>query len=220
MITKETKVGELLQNPIAKDVLGLLVQYAGVNEKVILNPIVKGLKLSAIPKFAGKAIPDANQMVDAMINLFNQEADTKPLKKSNAHYWWKEAVVYQIYPRSFKDGNGDGIGDLRGIIEKLDYLKDLGVNAVWLSPIFDSPNDDNGYDVRDYRAIMKEFGTMADAEELIAGLHKSRYAPHTGPCGQPHFGRARVVYRFGEKSGRPARGLLHLAQAERGRASE
>ena len=83
-----------------------------------------------------------------------------------------QAVVYQIYPRSFKDGNGDGIGDLRGIIEKLDYLKDLGVNAVWLSPIFDSPNDDNGYDVRDYRAIMKEFGTMADAEELIAGLHK------------------------------------------------
>ncbi len=172
MITRNTKVGELLQNPIARDVLAQLVQYAGVNEKVILNPIVKGLKLSAIPKFAGKAMPDADTVIDTMIDLFNQEADTKPVSKSNEHYWWKEAVIYQIYPRSFKDGNGDGIGDLRGIIEKLDYLKELGVDALWLSPIFDSPNDDNGYDVRDYRAIMTEFGTMADAEELIEKLHQ------------------------------------------------
>jgi oligo-1,6-glucosidase len=172
MITRETKVGELLQNPVARDVLAQLVQYAGVNEKVILNPIVKSMKLSAIPKFAGKAMPDAEQVVDTMIELFNQEAGTKPLHKSNAHYWWKEAVVYQIYPRSFKDSNHDGIGDIKGIIEKLDYLSALGVDAIWLSPIFDSPNDDNGYDVRDYRAIMTEFGTMADTEKLIAELHK------------------------------------------------
>src|SRR5690606_22494993 len=96
----------------------------------------------------------------------------KPVEKSGAHYWWKEAVVYQIYPRSFMDGNGDGVGDLRGIIQKLDYLQQLGVDALWLSPIFDSPNDDNGYDVRDYRAIMTEFGTMADAEELVLQMHK------------------------------------------------
>ena len=172
MITKDTKIGELLQNPIARDVLSQLVQYAGINEKVILNPIVKGLKISAIPKFAGKALPNAEQVIETMLNLFNQEANTKPLTKSNTHYWWKEAVVYQIYPRSFMDGNNDGIGDLKGIIQKLDYLKELGVNAVWLSPICDSPNDDNGYDVRDYRAIMAEFGTMADAEELIKQLHK------------------------------------------------
>lgn len=172
MITKDTKIGELLQNPIARDVLSQLVQYAGINEKVILNPIVKGLKISAIPKFAGKALPNADQVIDTMLDLFNQEANTKPLTKSNTHYWWKEAVVYQIYPRSFMDGNNDGIGDLKGIIQKLDYLKELGINAVWLSPICDSPNDDNGYDVRDYRAIMAEFGTMADAEELISQLHK------------------------------------------------
>lgn len=86
--------------------------------------------------------------------------------------WWKEAVVYQIYPRSFKDSNGDGIGDLRGIIEKLDYIKSLGVDVVWLNPIFASPNDDNGYDVSDYRAIMDDFGTMADFDEMLAGFHE------------------------------------------------
>ena len=85
--------------------------------------------------------------------------------------WWKEAVVYQIYPRSFRDSNGDGIGDLRGIIEKLDYIASLGVTVVWLNPIFASPNDDNGYDVSDYRAIMEEFGSMADFDELLAGMH-------------------------------------------------
>ncbi|MBO4376929.1 MAG: alpha-glucosidase, partial [Lachnospiraceae bacterium] len=85
--------------------------------------------------------------------------------------WWKEAVFYQIYPRSFNDSNGDGIGDLRGIIEKLDYIKDLGVDAIWLSPIYDSPNDDNGYDIRDYRKIMTEFGTMEDFDELLKGIH-------------------------------------------------
>ncbi len=85
--------------------------------------------------------------------------------------WWKESVIYQIYPRSFKDSNGDGIGDLGGIIEKLDYLKKLGVDVLWLSPIFKSPNDDNGYDVSDYCDIMDEFGTMTDFDNLLAGAH-------------------------------------------------
>lgn len=85
--------------------------------------------------------------------------------------FWKEAVVYQIYPRSFKDSNGDGIGDLQGICSKLDYLKELGVDVIWLSPVYKSPNDDNGYDISDYYDIMDEFGTMADWEELLAGLH-------------------------------------------------
>ena len=84
--------------------------------------------------------------------------------------WWKEAVVYQVYPRSFKDSNGDGIGDLKGITSELDYIQGLGVNVVWLSPHFDSPNADNGYDIRDYRKVMKEFGTMADFDELLKGL--------------------------------------------------
>lgn len=86
--------------------------------------------------------------------------------------WWKEAVFYQVYPRSFKDSNGDGIGDLNGIIEKLDYLKSLGVNAIWINPHYDSPNVDNGYDIRDYRKIMKEYGTMADFDRLIAEMKK------------------------------------------------
>jgi oligo-1,6-glucosidase len=84
--------------------------------------------------------------------------------------WWKEAVVYQIYPRSFKDSNGDGIGDLPGITSKLDYLQKLGMNVIWLSPHFDSPNTDNGYDIRDYRKIMAEFGTMSDFDQLLAGI--------------------------------------------------
>jgi oligo-1,6-glucosidase len=86
--------------------------------------------------------------------------------------WWKEAIVYQIYPRSFKDSDGDGIGDLKGIISKLDYIKSLGITVVWLNPIYSSPNDDNGYDVSDYRNIMKDFGTMADFDSLIAGMHQ------------------------------------------------
>lgn len=86
--------------------------------------------------------------------------------------WWKRSVVYQIYPRSFMDSNGDGIGDLRGIISKLSYLQHLGVDVIWLSPIYDSPNDDNGYDIRDYFKIMEEFGTMKDFEELIVQARK------------------------------------------------
>lgn len=85
--------------------------------------------------------------------------------------WWKEAVIYQIYPRSFYDSNGDGIGDIKGIISKLDYLKELGINVIWLCPVYKSPNDDNGYDISDYYDIMDEFGTMADWEELLAGMH-------------------------------------------------
>jgi oligo-1,6-glucosidase len=85
--------------------------------------------------------------------------------------WWKEAVIYQVYPRSFMDSNGDGIGDLQGILSRLDYLKDLGIDVIWLSPVYQSPNDDNGYDISDYRAIMDEFGTMADFDELLAGIH-------------------------------------------------
>ena len=85
--------------------------------------------------------------------------------------WWKEAVVYQIYPRSFNDSDGDGIGDLKGILSKLDYIKSLGIDAVWLNPIYSSPNDDNGYDVSDYRNIMKDFGTMDDFDALLKGMH-------------------------------------------------
>lgn len=85
--------------------------------------------------------------------------------------WWKEAVAYQVYPRSFNDSNNDGIGDLPGVIEKLDYLKDLGIDVIWLSPMYQSPNDDNGYDISDYRAIMDEFGTMEYFDRLLKEVH-------------------------------------------------
>jgi oligo-1,6-glucosidase len=106
--------------------------------------------------------------------IFNEFSGAQPVASTfaNQRKWWKEGVVYQIYPRSFKDSDGDGIGDLKGIISKLDYIKSLGVDIVWLNPIYSSPNDDNGYDVSDYRNIMKDFGTMADFDSLISGMHQ------------------------------------------------
>ncbi|WP_408020305.1 glycoside hydrolase family 13 protein [Staphylococcus epidermidis] len=86
--------------------------------------------------------------------------------------WWKEAVAYQVYPRSFNDSNGDGIGDLPGLIEKLDYLENLGIDVIWLSPMYPSPNDDNGYDISDYKGIMSEFGTMDDFDQLLSSIHR------------------------------------------------
>lgn len=91
---------------------------------------------------------------------------------SSEKKWWKEAVVYQLYPRSFQDSDGDGVGDLKGITQRLDYLQSLGIDAIWLNPICASPNDDNGYDISDYRAIMKEMGTMQDFDEMLAGMKK------------------------------------------------
>ena len=86
--------------------------------------------------------------------------------------WWKEAIAYQVYPRSFNDTNNDGIGDLKGVIEKLDYLDDLGIDVIWLSPMYKSPNDDNGYDISDYKDIMDEFGTMEDFDQLLYEVHQ------------------------------------------------
>ena len=96
----------------------------------------------------------------------------KEITEDSHEKWWKEAIVYQIYPRSFKDTDGDGVGDLKGIIEELDYIASLGVNAVWLNPIYSSPNADNGYDVSDYRDIMEEFGSMEDFDQMLEGMHK------------------------------------------------
>ena len=110
-------------------------------------------------------------LVFTYFNLTAQNNKTILLKDVDTK-WWKEAAVYQIYPRSFKDSDGDGVGDLKGIISKLDYIKSLGIDAVWLNPIYASPNDDNGYDISDYRAIMKDFGTMEDFDLLLKEMHK------------------------------------------------
>ncbi|MEZ4884722.1 MAG: alpha-glucosidase [Chitinophagales bacterium] len=112
-----------------------------------------------------------------LINSCTNQSEQQPVEQKKeapqtSKKWWKESIIYQIYPRSFKDTDGDGIGDLKGIIEKLDYIKSLGVNAVWLNPIYSSPNDDNGYDVSDYRNIMSDFGTMEDFDLLLKGMHE------------------------------------------------
>jgi oligo-1,6-glucosidase len=107
-----------------------------------------------------------------LIFLSNEMIMAQETKSSTDRKWWKEAVVYQIYPRSFKDTDGDGVGDLKGIISKLDYIKSLGIDVVWLNPIYGSPNADNGYDISDYQAIMKEFGTMEDFDVLLKGMHE------------------------------------------------
>jgi oligo-1,6-glucosidase len=108
----------------------------------------------------------------AFISCNNAASEKQSKSAGYKDKWWKEAVVYQLYPRSFQDSDGDGVGDLKGITQRLDYLQSLGIDAIWLNPICASPNDDNGYDISDYRAIMKEMGTMQDFDEMLAGMKK------------------------------------------------
>lgn len=134
--------------------------------------------------------------------------------------WWKEAIVYQIYPRSFKDSNGDGIGDLKGIISKLDYIESLGINVVWLNPVYSSPNDDNGYDISDYRNIMTEFGTMDDFDELLNGLHQRGIRLImdlvVNHCSDEHF-----WFKESRKSrDNPYRDYFHWVPAENGKPNK
>jgi len=170
-LTLNSRLMEAYANPVGHDAIGKVLMQLGLSDKLITNPVVGNLKLSTIAKIAGSKL-DAG-FLQAIVNLLNSECEIPAEHKGPvSEKWWKEAVIYQIYPRSFYDTNGDGIGDLRGIIEKLDYLQGLGVDALWLSPIYDSPNDDNGYDIRDYRKIMKEFGTMEDFDELLYKVHE------------------------------------------------
>ncbi len=168
---RNSRIREIYNNPIGHDVISRLLLQIGKSEKAVTNPIIGNLKLGTIEKLAKKKI--GSDFFDAVLMLLNTETDVPgDGNKEITKKWWKEAVFYQIYPRSFADSNGDGIGDLRGIIGKLDYLKNLGVDVLWLSPIYDSPMDDNGYDIRDYRGINKDFGTMEDFDELLMETHK------------------------------------------------
>ena len=120
---------------------------------------------------------------------------TAPVQTDRPEGWWKTAVVYQIYPRSFADSNGDGTGDIPGITSRLDYLAELGVDVVWLSPVYTSPMDDNGYDISDYQDVDPLFGTLEELDTLIAGLHERGIKIDHGPGGQPHLRRAPLVRR-------------------------
>lgn len=170
-ITPNTTLKEAMVNPMAKDVLEKLMLALRLPTSMLDSKIMSKLKFKTLTTAtAGLLDKDTVNLMCDMLNLEKDEVITDIGEMQEK--WWKEAIIYQIYPRSFKDSNGDGIGDLRGIIEKLDYLKELGVTAVWCSPFYDSPNDDNGYDIRDYQAIMEEFGTMDDFDELLEEIHK------------------------------------------------
>jgi len=160
-----SKIKEIYAHPLGQDIIEKLLLQLGRSTALITNHIVANLRLKTLKRLAGKKV--GQDFFNTIIDLLNQESDTpRQDTVTPTHAWWKEAVFYQVYPRSFTNKG------LVGIIEKLDYLHALGINAVWLSPVYDSPNDDNGYDIRDYYAIMKEFGTMEDMDALISGLHK------------------------------------------------
>lgn len=168
-----SKIKEIYSNPIGHDIVYKLLMQLNKKETLVTNPLIGNLKLKTVAALTKKSF--GNDFFLTLLDLLNSEpdlpdTDSSEIKKT----WWKQAVFYQIYPRSFKDSSGDGIGDLRGIIERLDYLQELGIDAVWLSPIYDSPNDDNGYDIRDYYSIMQEFGTMEDFDCLLAELHSRK----------------------------------------------
>ena len=171
MLTKKSRIKDVYANPIGRDIIDRVALQLNINKNIINNPIIGNMRLKILPKLLKGKLKEG--FVDVMLTLLNTEQETALSDAGEIQKaWWKEAVFYQIYPRSFKDSNGDGIGDLQGIISKLDYIKDLGIDAIWLSPIYDSPNDDNGYDIRDYHKIMAEFGTMEDFEELLLEVHK------------------------------------------------
>ncbi len=171
LVNKNTPISEIIATPAGHDIIMKALYSVGLSGDFLRKGPLSKLTLEKIIKLSrGKISED---FINSLLGILNSEQDT-PLEDDAPieRKWWKEAVFYQIYPRSFKDSNGDGIGDLRGIIEKLDYLKGLGINAIWCSPIYDSPNDDNGYDIRNYEKIMEEFGTMEDFDELLSEMHK------------------------------------------------
>ena len=170
-ITENSTLQEVYSSPVGHDVLQKILLQYGVDDKFLQKGLLTHVKLKTVMRLAAKMLDE--NFWKTFLHLVNSEEDIPREDESEiVKKWWKEAVFYQIYPRSFADSNADGIGDLRGIIGKLDDLKSFGVDAVWLSPIYDSPNDDNGYDIRNYYEIMREFGTMEDFRELLQGLHE------------------------------------------------
>ncbi len=166
-----SKIKEIYANPIGHDVIYKLLLQMNIKERLISNPLVGNLKLKTVAGLTKKFLDQ--DFFRTFLTLLNSEVDRVADRKGEVTpAWWKEAVFYQIYPRSFQDSDDDGIGDLKGILSRLDYLKELGVDAIWLSPIYDSPNDDNGYDIRDYYTIMQEFGTMEDFDRLLEEVHR------------------------------------------------
>ena len=189
--TIKSKIRDIYKSPIGRDVIDKLMLQLNMSDKLLKNPFSMGMSLAALRDLMGKKT-DAS-LWNAILALLNSEnaelfrgrkteksgiATKEPGRmreqgsgSDTGRKWWKEGVFYQIYPRSFYDTNGDGIGDIPGITAKLDYLKELGVDVLWLCPIYDSPQDDNGYDIRNYRIIDPVFGTMEDFDTLLSEIH-------------------------------------------------
>lgn len=172
-LTMRSRVRDLLATPVGRDVVDKVLLFSGA-PRWVLAP-VRHLRLGTIDRLTRRWTgvgTDGASLVEVVLRLA-----TMPVREagqavaSGPEPWWKSAVFYQIYPASFADSNGDGIGDLRGIIEHLDHLVELDVDCLWLSPIFDSPGRDQGYDIRDYRSVLAAMGTMDDLDELIDACH-------------------------------------------------
>ncbi|HHW93932.1 MAG TPA: alpha-glucosidase [Clostridiaceae bacterium] len=170
-LSKDSRLGDIIDHPVGHDMCYRLLLELGLNPLLLKNKLLRRLRFRTLAKFSRGQLDDA--FMESFFRLLNIEKE-RPVNRTGepTPAWWKEATIYQIYPRSFCDSNADGIGDLQGIIGKLDDLKALGVDALWLSPIYRSPDDDNGYDISDYYDIHEDFGTMADFDELIAELEK------------------------------------------------
>ena len=170
-IDENIKIKDLMKTASGNDIISRMFYALGLDERIVYLPFISNIKLKDLPRLSmGKIDED---MLKALLELLNNvNYDIKKDECEIQEEWWKEAVFYEIYPRSFKDSNNDGIGDIEGIIQKLDYLKDLGVDALWVCPFYDSPGADNGYDVRDYYKVQKEFGEPADVKRLFKEVHK------------------------------------------------
>ena len=170
-IDENIKIKDLMKTASGNDIISRMFYALGLDERIVYLPFISSIKLKDLPRLSmGKIDED---MLKALLELLNNvNYDIKKDECEIQEEWWKEAVFYEIYPRSFKDSNNDGIGDIEGIIQKLDYLKDLGVDALWVCPFYDSPGADNGYDVRDYYKVQKEFGEPADVKRLFKEVHK------------------------------------------------
>lgn len=169
-LDRTATVAEVYAHPLGRDIIDKVLLQAGRRRAWVTNPLVSRLRLKHLDRLLGRRLGD--DFVGTLLQLLSDCPDAPPRDAGPIEAtWWKQAVFYQVYPRSFADSNGDGIGDLRGLINRLGHLERLGIDCLWLSPIFASPNKDMGYDISDYRAVMTEMGTMADLEELIVDCH-------------------------------------------------
>ena len=174
VLSPSSRVKEFYAHPVGRDLVDKLLTATGRSRRWVTNPLVGNMRLSTVG-FLARPLTGPG-LIDALLRLANVEPDapSSAPAASDEHRdaWWKQAVFYQVYPRSFADSDGDGVGDLGGVLEHLDHLSSLGVDCLWLNPIFASPNADNGYDISDYRAVDPRMGTLDQLDALIAGCHE------------------------------------------------